>query len=127
VFGIRFVSFRIEVDNNGAKWYITNLHVDDNDYLSVANDSLSVNCFQDGINQTFPVYLINDNRSYLICQATNPAPTTKEAAIFICFVIVAVVTFLFVGYLVFAFVCPETDLVSFIYNYFQVHLSEISF
>ncbi|XP_068894482.1 uncharacterized protein [Tenebrio molitor] len=93
-------SCRIEVDQNGAKWYITNLHVDDNDYLSVANDSLSVNCFQDVIKQTFPVYLINGNRSYLICQATNQAATT---AALICFVIVAVVTFLFVGYLIFAY------------------------
>jgi hypothetical protein len=68
--------------------------------LSVANDSLSVNCFQDVIKQTFPVYLINGNRSYLICQATNQAATT---AALICFAIVAVVTFLFVGYLIFAY------------------------
>jgi hypothetical protein len=94
---------RIEVVKNGAKWYIPNLHVDDNDYLSVANDFLSLNCFQDEVKQTLPVYLINGNRSYLICQATNPVPTTKEAAIFICFVIVAVVTFLFLGYLIFAY------------------------
>jgi hypothetical protein len=117
--GIRFVSFRIEVNENGTKWNITNLHVDDNDYLSVANDFLSVNCFQDGVKQTLLVYLINGNTSYLICPTTNQPATT---AAFICFLIVAVVTFLFVLYLIFAFVCPKTDLISFIYNYFQVHL-----
>jgi hypothetical protein len=112
-------SFRIEVNENGTKWNITNLHVDDNDYLSVANDFLSVNCFQDGVKQTLLVYLINGNTSYLICPTTNQPATT---AAFICFLIVAVVTFLFVLYLIFAFVCPKTDLISFIYNYFQVHL-----